>query len=1002
MRAWIAGIVGMAIAVCCALAQQHGLPPGVTNTQDPKDVPPTPDEAVKLFRPNKSFRVSLVAGEPDVAQPISLAFDERGRLWVAECFSYPKWTSQANGHDRILMFEDADGDGRFERRTVFWNKAYNLTSVLPGNGGIWALCAPHLLFIPDRDGDGVPDGEPQIVLDGWSLKASHNIVNGLTWGPDGWLYGRHGIVAESRVGPPGTPDAKRQAINCGIWRYHPKKKTFEVVAHGTTNPWGMDFDDHGEAFFSNCVIGHLWHLVPGARYQRMYGQDYNRYSYELLPASSDHLHWGGGHWTGSRGGKGIHSEAGGGHAHSGGMIYLGDNLPDRYRNHIFLCNLHGNRINCDRLQRHGNGYVVRHAPDFLLSDNPWFRGIAIDYGPDGGVYISDWCDLGECHDNDGVHRSSGRIYKITHRKPAHQGKIDLARLSDDKLVQFQLHKNDWYVRQARRILTERADAGRPMDAVHRALMRIFAEYPDVTRKLRAMWALYTTGGANKEWLVKQLRHADEHVRSWAIRLLCDEGNPGPEIVRYLWVMAAADDSGLVRLHLASALRLLDLDDRFTVGWRLARIEQDAADPWQPLMIWYGIEPAVVSKPAKALQMIVAKSKMPKVRQFASRRLTEAAGKDLVRLEPLLEFLGATEDTAVQRDVLTGMRDGLRGHKNLPTPKGWQTTFPRLAASSDERVPLLAYQLGLLFKDVRAREGLEAILRDASASPSRREAALRSLTEAGIRDLKPMLLELLKDKAMRGHALRALAGFADADIPQHILKLYPSLTAQQKQDALGSLASRPVFALALLQAVESKRVPRTDVSPFTARQMLDLKDAKVADKLARAWGQVRQSSAEKKSLIAKYKALLTAEVLKKADPSHGRAVYQRTCFQCHTLFGEGNKIGPDLTGSNRTDLHYVLENIIDPSAVIGRDYQLTNIVTANGRLIAGIIVEETDRALTLQTANEKLVISRADVEERQVLPISMMPEGQIEQLTFTELRDLVAYLASKEQVPLRVK
>ncbi len=996
MRGWLFGILVAGGLVSLILAQDAGLPPRVKNTQDPKDVPPSPEEAVRLFRRKDGFRVSLFAGEPHVAQPISLAFDERGRLWVAECFSSPDWNSK--GQDRILIFEDTDGDGRFDRRTVFWNKAYNLTSVLPGNGGVYALCAPHLLFIPDRDGDGIPDGKPEVVLDGWSLKARHNIVNGLMWGPDGWIYGRQGILDESRAGTPGTPSAKRPTMNCGIWRYHPKKRVYEVVAHGTTNAWGMDFDEHGEAFFTNCVIGHLWHLVPGARYQRMYGQYYNPFSYELMPATSDHLHWGGGHWTDSRGGQGSHSEAGGGHAHVGGMIYLGDNWPDRFRNHIFMCNIHGNRINCDRLERHGNGYVAKHAPDFLLSDNPWFRGIAMDYGPDGGVYVSDWCDFGECHDNDGVHRSSGRIYKISYGKPALPAAIELGQEPDDKLVQLQLHKNDWHVRQARRILTERANAGRDMAAVHRGLHKIFALHPDPTRKLRALWALYTSGGASQDWLLKQLGHADEHVRAWAIRLLCDDGKLAREALEKFHRLAQRDPSGLVRLYLASSLQRLELDERLSLGARLARHGEDEHDLYQALLIWYGIEPCVAREPSAALRL-VAVSRLAKVRRFVARRLTEAAGKDPARLEPLMEFLSGKDDAVVQRDVLQGMRDGLRGRKGLFMPEGWKTAFPRLAASREEIVGLTAHQLGLIFDDPRARNGLRTILQDSSAANCQREGALQALAEASDSALKPVLLSLLKDSAMRGAALRSLAAHADHDIPKQILDLYAWLHAGEKQDAIATLTSRPRFALALLEAIEKKQVARTDVAPFAARQMHDLKDPRVAEQLVRVWGQVRQTTADKKALISKYKVLLTAEVLKNANPSHGRLVYNRICFQCHTLFGSGNKIGPDLTGSNRFDLHYVLENIIDPSAVIGRDYQLTNIVTHSGRLIAGIVVEENERALTVQTANERLVISRSDIEGRQLLPISMMPEGQMEQLTFAELRDLVGYLASKEQAAL---
>src|SRR5581483_2353056 len=481
MRACALAFVALGLAG--VVFSQQGLPPGVKNTQDPKDAPPTPAEAVLRFKPPEGFRVSLFAGEPDVCQPIAMAFDERGRLWVAECFSYDKWLTAdqlQSGTDRIVVFEDTDNDGRFDKRTVFWDKAYNLTSITPGHGGIWARCAPHLLFIPDRDGDGVADGPPRIVLDGWTLQARHNIVNGLAWGPDGWLWGRHGIVADSLVGPPGTPHTPpspqggdgakgRVRLNCGIWRYHPTKKIFEAIAHGTTNPWGLDFDDHGEAFFTNCVIGHLWHVVPGAHYQRMYGLDFNPYAYELIPSTSDHLHWGGGHWTSSRGGQGSHSEAGGGHAHVGAMVYLGDNWPDAYRHKIYMCNLHGNRLNGDVLLRRGASYVAKHGPDILPADNPWFRGIDLIYGPDGGVFISDWCDLGECHDNDGVHRSSGRIYKALYGKAKRLDGLDLAKKTDAELVELQLHKNDWYVRHARRLLAERAAAGQNMTRANEAL-----------------------------------------------------------------------------------------------------------------------------------------------------------------------------------------------------------------------------------------------------------------------------------------------------------------------------------------------------------------------------------------------------------------------------------------------------------------------------------------------------------------------------------------------------
>src|SRR5262249_54473205 len=352
------------------------------------------------------------------------------------------------------------------------------------------------------------DGEPEVVLDGWALQGvGHNIVNGLMWGPDGWLYGRHGIMATSHVGPPGTPDSKRVRINCGIWRYHPIRKVFEAVAHGTTNPWGLDYDDHGQMFFTNNVNGHLWHLIPGAHYKRMYGEDFNPRTYALMDQHADHQHWDAGKpWHDSRDGKGEHGKRGGGHSHCGAMIYLGDNWPEHYRNTIFMCNTHGRRVNNDRLVRSGSGYVRLHADDFLFANNPWFRGIDLKYGPDGGVYVSDWTDIGECHDHDGVHRTSGRIFKVTYGDVKPPPVADVAKLTDAELVKLQLHRNDFYVRAARRNLQERAAAGKDMKAVHAALHKMFDDNPDVTRKLRALWALYVTGGTSETWLRQQLGH----------------------------------------------------------------------------------------------------------------------------------------------------------------------------------------------------------------------------------------------------------------------------------------------------------------------------------------------------------------------------------------------------------------------------------------------------------------------------------------------------------------
>ncbi len=981
-------------------SSQDGKFPPIVNTQNPKDVPPTPQEALRKITVPPGFHVTLFAGEPDVQQPIGMAVDDRGRLWVAECYTYAggghasDW--DAKHRDRVLIFEDTDHDGRFDKRTVFWDKGQNLSSVAVGFGGVWVLCAPKLLFIPNHDGKA---GEPQVVLDGWALKGvGHNIVNGLTWGPDGWLYGRHGIMATSLVGAPGTPDSQRVKINCGIWRYHPTRKVFEAVAHGTTNPWGLDYDDHGQMFFTNNVNGHLWHLIPGAHYRRMYGEDFNPRLYGLLDQHADHQHWDSGKpWHDSRDAKGEHGKRGGGHSHVGAMIYLGDSWPAHYRNTIFMCNTHGRRVNNDRLVRSGSGYVGLHSDDFLFANDPWFRGLDLKPGPDDGVYVSDWCDLGECHDHDGVHRTSGRIYKLTYGKPRAPQIADVSKLSNAELVKLQLHKNDWYVRAARRNLQERAATSKDMKAVHEALRQMFAEQRDVTRQLRALWALYCTGGTKEAWLRQQLEHPSEHVRTWAIRFVVDQGAPGRETVERFVRLAKDDPSGLVRLFLASALQRLPLPQRGDLAAALLSHPKDAYDHNLPLMIWYGIEPLVPVEPARAVEL-AASGRFPLVRRFIARRLTEDVEKTPAQVDALLKVT-ASQSADFQLDVLGGMVEALRGWRKARPPQAWAALQAKLADSPDKRVREQVRDLSVVFGDGRALDELRRIALNNNADGDARRAALRVLIESRPPDLLPMLQRLVSDRATVALAVRGLAAYDAEDTPRRILANYQFLRHEDRPEAINTLVSRPAYAKALLKAVADGKLPRSDVTAYHARQIRSLGDEGLIKQLSQVWGEVRGTLAEKKTQIARYKALLTAERLAKADLPQGRLVYNQVCASCHLLYGEGKHIGPDLTGSNRDNLDYLLENIVDPSAVVAADFRLSVVTLKSGRVLTGVVGEQTGRTLAVQTQTERVTLERSEVEEVRPTPLSLMPDGLFNNLRDEQVRDLIAYLMARQQVPL---
>jgi putative membrane-bound dehydrogenase-like protein len=963
-----------------------------------QDKPVPPAEAPKKMTLPEGFRATLFAGEPDVVQPIAFTFDDRGRVWVVECLSYPKWTSDATGHDRVTMFEDTDGDGKHDVRHVVYDKGSNLSGIELGFGGIWLCSTPNLVFIPcDFNADKpVPTGKPEIVLDGWNLKeAKHNIFNSLIWGPDGWLYGCNGIQSRSKVGRPGTPDKDRVEMNCGVWRYHPTRKVFEVVAHGTTNPFGLDYDEYGELFITNCVIKHLFHVIPGAHYDRMYGQDINPHSYALMGSIADYIHWAGGDWTTSRTGK-AHSDAGGGHAHVGAMIYLGDNFPDEYRNSLLTCNIHGNRLNRDILKRQGSGYKSERAKDFLFANDPWFRGIAVHHGPDGGVFVSDWCDTGECHNYDKADTTNGRIHKVTYGT-AKAWKGDLSKLTIEELVSLQSHKNDWFVRHSRRILLERAQLpDRRISIVNsvRARLRPVTEIPTL---LRFAWITQALGEFREIDHLSEVWPTEPVVRGWMVRLYLDSWLVGtaPHLdarsQRFICISAPE------RLAFASGIQRIPVKDRLAWALRLLDVvpPADASDPNIPLMTWYAIEP-LVAEDNRATRALMRAAKLPIVREFISRKATAT---DPANAGMALAWSVESRDSMVTRDMLQGVIDGLGGVRETPAPSEWLNAGPKLLASPSREVRDRAMSLAVTFKDEQVIESMKKTAADSKADIAARSAAIRVLLRRGKPDLVPILKQLVADKDLRAEAIRGLAAFNDPDTPALLLKAYPTLSDSENEDAVQTLAARPEWALALLDAIEKGTVPRRDVSVFVARQMHGLKDKRVAERLATVWGQLQPVSANRAALTAKYKALLTDDAIAKADLPRGRQAFVKNCAACHKLYEEGGDIGPALTGSQRANLDYILENVLDPSAVVPREYQVSVIELANGRRINGIIRAETDKALTVRTANETLVVPKDEIESRTVSKMSMMPEGIFDKMAEQEVRDLAAYLRGKEQVPL---
>ena len=1007
------------------------------------------DEACRKATLPPGFKMHAFAFEPEVVQPIAFCLDHRGRVWVAEGLTYPKrrghppTDSRAKsgkatadelkdilgGADRILVLEDTDGDHKADKKTVFLENVNLISGLEVGFEGVWIGAAPYLLFVPVADWDNPkPAGDPKILLDGWDYKAdTHETLNTFTWGPDGWLYGCHGVFCPSNVGKPGCAPKERQWMDAGVWRYHPTRHVFEVFTEGGSNPWGIDFDEHGQLWAEMCVIPHLWHMIQGARLQRQggehfpinadelgrYRRDLNRkpvhpHIYDDIQTHADHVHW-----AGDRGPHAANARsdaAGGGHAHAGVMCYLGESWPSEYRGNLLLGNIHGQRLNVDIPQRRGSGFVGKHGKDFLNFNDTWSQTLNQLYDQDGSVYIIDWYDANQCHHgrDDGHDRGNGRIYKIVYndQKPS---KIDLAKHADDQLAKLVTSKNEFKSRHARRLLQHRSSE-RNLKSDPGDRFREEIEFAKTTpARLRALWSLHLIGKLDAGTVFENMKHSDEWVRAWTLQLAFESQENIERLIREaneknlkadpdLKALAESDPSPLVRLFLASAAQRCPSEEvRAQIVERLLKHSEDAGDHNLPLMVWFAMEPLVADHPRDVLTAAV-KTALPKILNFATRRIA-ALGTQEAR-DLLAEALERIDDTAKQRDMLLGFSAALKGQRKVAMPAKWPAVEEKLGRSSDPEIQILSQTLSLTFGSSQALVSLRKTLASDSAPVSARRTALDALSAAGDAELPPVLQALIKKSELRGPAIRALGSYTDAGTPNAILAAYAGLNSTEKRDALNMLASRPPYAAALLSAIANEQVPGKDLTAETVRQLRNLKDESIDKKLAAIYGATRETSADKRKEIERYRNIYRAGGSQPGNGIPGRVVYNKVCVQCHTLFDTGGKVGPDITGANRSDLNYLLETIIDPNAVIPNEYRASDIETKDGRNLVGIIKTQDDKSVTLQTANEVITIPRAEIATTRQSDFSMMPEGLLQGLTDQEVRDLLYYLSRPGQVPLQ--
>jgi putative heme-binding domain-containing protein len=675
------------------------------------------------------------------------------------------------------------------------------------------------------------------------------------------------------------------------------------------------------------------------------------------------------------------------------MVYLGDSWPDQYRGKAFMNNIHGQRLNMDILERKGSGYVGHHGPDFANFNDSWSQVLNFLYDQNGSVYVIDWYDKNQCHHNDvnGHDRSNGRIFKLVYNDQKWTA-VDLQKKSDEELVQLLGHKNEWYVRHARRILQERGEN----PAIAARLEKLLSENGDTRRKLHALWTLHVIGGFSEKMALKELQETDELIRAWAIQLLAEDKILSSASLKELGRLSKEDPSPLVRLYLASAAQRIPPEQRWQMLTSLNAHSEDASDHNLPLMAWYASEPLASENLNRALEL-AANSRLPNILLFMVRRVAAAGSADA--FTAITQALDRINEEKRQLEILRGLGTALKGQRKVEMPRGWTEVAAKLGKSVSAEIRTLTQSLSLTFGSAEALAALRKMLADDSAELAVRRTALESLAGIKDSDLPPLLRGLLKQEGLRAPALRALASYDDSQTPSAILGAYSSLNAGEKRDALNTLASRPAFAQQLLSAVGQANLPATDLTPDIIRQLRNLKNAEINQELQKVWGVARESSEDKQKEIERYRRIYRAGGSQPGDGSRGRAVFVRLCQQCHILFDAGGKVGPDLTGSNRGDLDYILQNMVDPNAVIPNEYRSSTVETKDGRVLTGIVKQQDGNSLTILTANETLALPRKEIQSQQQSELSMMPEGLLAALSDQEVRDLIYYLSRPGQVPI---
>lgn len=965
--------------------------------------------ALKSFKFPSDLALDLVLSEPRVTQPVFMTFDLKGRLWVVQYnqYPYPKGLKVLKmdqhiraeynkmpqpppdgekGADKITFFEDTDGDGQFDRETESINGLNIATSVALGRGRIWVLDPPYLLAYADKDNNGIPEGKPEVHLEGFGIEDTHAVANNLRWGPDGWLYGAQGSTCTANVSS--SVSKKIRFNGQAIWRYHPVTHIFEVFAEGGGNTFDVEIDDKGRLYSGDNGVSRGRYYKQGAYFVRNLGKHgayTNAYTFGNLPDME---------LTGDR----VRFT----HAF---IRYQEHGLPARYDDRMIAVNPLQSYVQLTSFEPKGSSFKLLDEARILETTDHWFRPVDITPGPDGAVYIADWYDsrLSHVDPRDTWSKGTGRIYRLRSADhPATFERFDISAYSGEQLIGLLSNERRWYRQQALLEIGNRHD-----NTLLPQLKQLLATQGDQTA-LEAFWAINLSGGWSDSVAIAGLHHRNPYVRMWAVRLLGDAGRVSPIAASALWDLAGNEIHPEVRSQLAATAKRLPASSALPIVGGLLKSHDDAEDPDLAMQIWWALEANAVSDRAAIVGLFKDKSLWSNavvsetvLSRIVQRWIMEGGQDDFAATAELLKL---SPSSKLASPLISGIQEGLRGRSVTDlSPELLSALKPFQAEYKDEST-LLALRQG----DGQKVEEALRVISDVKGDVGLRLSYIRMFGEIDQPACVPVLLKLLETNrtspAVKQASLEALSRYNNAEIGARVTKAYPD---QLRSDpgvanaALMLLVQRRTWALDLLAAIDRKKqegekfiahtIDKADVSGSIARQLTLLGDPAITETAKRLWPDALPASSREKN----DRILLISNTLKSGSGNAlaGKKIFNNRCGACHRLFGEGADIGPELTGYDRKNINEILINIIDPSAFIREGYVTYHIKTKDKRSIVGTMKSQHGSTIVIQPfIGEDITLDGNQVEEMTEQSESLMPEGLLNGLSDQDVRDLIAYIS----------